>query len=137
LDTTADEGIAVVVKFVDDSLVSVDSNGAVRAPNVKDGPSLNAIFAQFSEFKFQRLHSSNEDSLTALRFCAFINTGADQADMTSFFFAPLGSENRQAAVILVRQLLDHPLVETAYFRPKTVLPAADIAPPTPSSPRCS
>jgi hypothetical protein len=117
----------IVVKFRDDSLAS-SVNGVLTLPDPSDRAALAAIVSRYPQFQFQPAHSGGSEWLTAIRFCALVNTGKETADLTSYFSAPITMDQKPAAVRLVRELLDHPIVETVLLRPLSVSPAADIYP---------
>lgn len=122
--------VELVVKFNDDSLATI-GNGRLSLPDAAAGSRLDAILSVFPDFAFKAAIKGGDDWLTALRFCAAVNTEHDHADLTAFFSAPITAVNRKRAVDLVARLLQHPFVETAWLSVPAVTPAADISPTTP------
>lgn len=131
LEKHVDEALEIVVKFNDDTLATAAA-GSVTLPDAAGGASLRGILSAHPEFAFRPAIKGGDDWLTALRFCAADNSGQDFADLTSFFSAPIDHSNKERAVALLRQLLNHPSVETAWLRGPAQVPALDIAPPTPA-----
>lgn len=125
------DALEIVVKFNDDTLATAAA-GTITLPDAAGAANLRDIFAAHPQFAFQPTIKGGDEWLTALRFCAADNSGQDFADLTSFFSAPIHDGNRKGAVALLRRLLAHPSVETAWLRGPAMVPAFDISPPTPA-----
>jgi serine protease len=125
------DALELVVKFNDDTLATAVA-GTVTLPDPAGGANLRDILVAHPQFAFQPTIKGGDDWLTAIRFCAADNTGQDFADLTSFFSAPIHDGNRKGAVALLKRLLAHPSVETAWLRGPAMAPALDILPPTPA-----
>lgn len=120
----------VVVKFSDDSLGQA-LEGRLFLPSTARTSMLDGVLSGFAGLDFVPAIKGGEDWLTALRYCAADNTGHDFADLTSFFSAKIPANLKKAAPGIVRALLNHPDVETAWLRGPVATPAFDLPPTTP------
>jgi hypothetical protein len=129
LTANAASATHLFVKFNDDTLATA-ADGRVSLPEPAGGQQLTGLLSAYSDFRFSTALKGGDDWLTAMRFCAAVTRGEDFADPTSFFSAPIDDKNRERAIGLLKSLLDHPSVETAWLRGRLLTPAFDIAPPT-------
>jgi hypothetical protein len=100
--------VEISIKFLDDSMFQA-VEGRLRSPDGRD-ERLKAIGEKFPQFHFAG--SSMGERANISRFCVYLDTGEERADMTSYFGARIPDGQQEAAIQLLEELLQHPLVET-------------------------